>query len=69
MVSLKIQGREIAFKVDTGAAVTVISKECHELLGKPKLHKPTKSLQGPADNQSLNVVGQFEENPLNNIVL
>ena len=61
MVSLKIRGREIAFKVDTGAAVIAISNEYHELLGKPKLHKSTKSLQGP-DNQSLNVVGQFEEN-------
>ena len=61
MVSLKIRGKEIAFKVDTGAAVTATSKECHELLEKPELHKPTKCLQGP-DNQSLNVVGQSEEN-------
>ena len=67
MVSLKIQGKEIAFKVDTGAAVTAISKECHELLGKPELHKPTKCLQGP-DNQSLNVVGQFEENISHNCI-
>ena len=61
MISLKICGKDIAFKVDTGAAVTAISKECHELLGKPELYKPTKCLQGP-DSQSLNVVGQFEEN-------
>ena len=60
MISLKIRGKDIAFKVDTGAAVTAISKECHELLGKPELYKPTKCLQGP-DSQSLNVVGQFEE--------
>ena len=61
MISLKIRGKDIAFKVDTGAAIMAISKECHELLGKPELYKPTKCLQGP-DSQSLNVVGQFEEN-------
>ena len=53
--------REIAFKVDTGAAVTAISYKCYESLGRPELKKPNKSLQGP-DNQSLNVVGQFEAN-------
>ena len=61
MISLEIQGKDIAFKIDTGAAVTAISKEYHELLGKPELYKPTKCLQGPY-SQSLNVVGQFEEN-------
>ena len=65
MVSLKIRSREIAFKVDTGVVVAAISKECHKLLGKPKLHKPTKSLQG-LNNQSLNVVRQFEESILCN---
>ena len=60
MVTSKILGKAITFKVDTGAAVTAISKECHEILGKPELQKPSKSLQGP-DDQSLKVVGQFEE--------
>jgi len=59
MVTLEILGKEIVFKVDTSAAITAISKECHELLGKPELQKPTKSLRGP-DNQPLNVIGQFE---------
>ena len=61
MVTLEILGREVAFKVDTGAAVTAISRECHELLGKPELQKPRKLLEGP-DNQPLNVVGEFETN-------
>ena len=56
MVTLKILGKEITFKVDTGAAVSAVSKECHEFLGKPTLQKPSKSLQGP-DSQSLNVIG------------
>ena len=66
MVTLKILGKEITFKVDTGAAVSAVSKECHEFLGKPTLQKPSKSLQGP-DSQSLNVVGQFEETRIDSI--
>ena len=61
MVTVRMLDREIAFKVDTGAAVTAISYKCYESLGKPELKKPDKSLQGP-DNQSLNVIGQFEAN-------
>ena len=63
MVTLEMLGRELAFKIDTGAAVTAISRECHELLGKPELQKPQKLLEGP-DNQPLNVVGEFETNIL-----
>jgi len=43
-----------------------VSKEYHELLGKPELQKPTKCLQGP-DNQPLAkchvvmIIRQFEE--------
>ena len=59
--TVQISGKDVLFKVDTGAAVTAISKECHKYLGKPELQKPVKSLQGP-DNQPLTVVGQFEEN-------
>ena len=61
MVTLEVLGRKVAFKVDTGAAVTAISRKCHELLGKPELQKPLKLLEGP-DNQPLNVVGEFEAN-------
>ena len=57
MVTSKILSKAITFKVDTSAAITAISKECHEILGKLEL---SKSLQGP-DDQSLKVVGQFEE--------
>ena len=60
MATLKILGKEITFKVDTGAAVSAVSKECHEFLGKPTLQKPSRSLQGP-DSQSLSVVGQSKE--------
>lgn len=34
MVTLEILDREIGFKVDTGAAVTTISRKCHKHLGK-----------------------------------
>ena len=61
MVTLEMLGRELAIKIDTGAAVAAISRECHELLGKPELQKPQKLLEGP-DNQPLNVVGEFETN-------
>jgi len=33
MVTLEILGKGIVFKVDTGAAITAVSKECHELFG------------------------------------
>ena len=60
MVTLKLLGKAITFKVNTGTAVMVISTECHEILGKPELQKPSKSLQEP-DDQSLKVIRQFEE--------
>jgi len=44
MATLEILGKEIVFKVDTDAAITAVSKECHELLGKPELQKPAKFL-------------------------
>ena len=48
----------MTFKMDTGAEVTAINEVTHQLLGEPKLKKPTRVLWGPA-HQTLDVVGQF----------
>ena len=52
MVTVRILDTEITFKVYTRAAVTAIFYKCYESLGKPKLKKPHKSLQGP-DNHAV----------------
>lgn len=44
--------------MDTGAEVTAIQKATYQLLGKPELKNPSKTLYGPA-HQTLNVLGQF----------
>ena len=46
------------FKLDTGAAVTVISEEVFKTLPKLELTKPCKILSG-ISRQKLNVLGQF----------
>ena len=55
---VNINGKEVAFKLDTGAEVTAISKETWEALGKPILQPPDKHLLGPAQ-QRLSVLGLF----------
>ena len=56
--NIKIKGKEIPFKVDTGAEGTAIARETWQILGKPKLHTPNKQLYGP-DQQPLEVLGHF----------
>ena len=57
---LLIKGREVSFKLDTGAEVTAISEETYHQLGGGKLQQQTKVLRlfGPA-RQTLDVLGQF----------
>lgn len=55
---LLLDSREVEFKLDTGAEVTVISETMYETLGAPLLEKPSKALYGPT-HQSLKVLGQF----------
>ena len=56
--TLQVKGKEVSFKLDTGAEVTAISEETYLQLGEAKLQKPTKILYGPA-RQTLDVLGQF----------
>ena len=56
--TLRIAGKRIQFKLDTGAEVTAISETTYHKLGKIPIQKPSRSLQGPA-GQSLTVLGQF----------
>ena len=60
-VNVQLQGKEMLFKMDTGAEVTVISKKVYDTLEKTKLGKPSKVLYGPT-HQPLEVLGQFSGN-------
>ena len=56
--TLRVTGKRIQFKLDTGAEVTAISENTYRTLGRIKLQQPTRSLLGPV-GQSLTVLGQF----------
>ena len=56
--NLRIAGRRIQFKLDTGAELTAISEATYHKLDKIPLQKSSRSLQGPA-GQSLTILGQF----------
>ena len=51
-------GKELPFKLDTGAEVTVITEEAHKTLHEPKLQRPSKALYGPTST-ALRTLGQF----------
>ncbi len=53
-VDIQIKQKIVSFKMDTDAEVTAI----YQLLGKPELKSPSKTLYGPA-HQTLKVLGQF----------
>ena len=56
--TLRIAGKRIQFKLDTGAEVTSISETTYQKLDKIPLQRASRSLQGPA-GQTLTVLGQF----------
>ena len=58
MSSVRLGGKEVQFKLDTGAEVTAISDSTYHTLQGVKLKPATKPLYGPA-SQSLKVLGQF----------
>lgn len=58
-VILEVNGRPAEFCIDTGAEVTVVSRQTHEDAGSPPLLPPNRTLRGP-DTHILPVVGQFE---------
>ena len=57
--SVKLGGKQIQFKLDTGAEVTAISDSTYQTLPGVKLKPATKPLYGPA-SQALRVLGQFK---------
>jgi len=50
--------KDVEFKLDTGAEVTVISESTFSMFSDIKLKKPTKVLYGPTKSP-LKVVGEF----------
>ena len=56
--TLLIRGKEINFKLDTGAEVTAISEKTYQSLTGIQLQKASKILYGPA-HQALDVIGKF----------
>ena len=56
--TLLVEGKEVSFKLDTGAEVTAISEQTFQRLGGVRLLTATKVLYGPA-RHTLDVLGQF----------
>ena len=59
MVTLKMSGRMVQFKLDTGAEVSAISDTTFRSFKGHRLIQPSKSLYGPACS-ALEVIGQFD---------
>ena len=53
--TILVDGKQVCFKLDTGAEATVMSEEVWKLLGAVELKKPTKRLCGP-DQKPLEVL-------------
>ena len=56
--TLLVKGKEVTFKIDTGAEVTAISEDTFRQLGGVRLQRPSKVLYGPA-RHTLDVLGQY----------
>lgn len=56
--NVTVLGKDIPFKMDMGAEVTVVSEETHLILGSPHLEEPSKVLCGPG-HKPLSVRGKF----------
>ena len=56
--TLRLEGTNVKFKLDTGAEVTAIREETYQALRGIHLMESTKMLYGPS-HQPLNVLGQF----------
>ena len=56
--TVSLEGKQVQFKLDTGAAVTAITEETYNVIQCPTLRKSSKALYGPS-NQELHVLGQF----------
>ena len=58
-ISIQLEGKQMCFKLDTGAEVSAISDLAYKTLGNSTLQKPAKVLVGPTRN-ALKVLGQFD---------
>ena len=58
LATIQLNGKQIPFKLDTGAEVTAISDATHQRLGKPTLDPTDKLLYG--SSRPLQVLGKFE---------
>jgi len=58
ITTVVIDGKEMSFKLDTGAEVTVISDKTLKALGAKELQSSTKRLCGP-DQRPIEVMGEF----------
>ena len=56
IISIHLEGKQISFKLDTGAEVSAISDVAYKTLGNITLKKPAKILVGPTRN-ALKVLG------------
>ena len=57
-VNIRLDDKDVEFKLDTGAEVTAITEDAWETLKDPTLQKPTRILYGPTST-ALQVLGQF----------
>ena len=56
--TILVDGKQVCFKLDTGAKASVMSEEILELLDSVELRKPTKRL----DQKPLEVLGELHAN-------
>jgi len=59
ITTVVIDGKEVSFKLDTGAEVTMISDKTLKALGAKELQSSTKRLCGP-DQRPIEVMGEFQ---------
>ena len=59
--SITLDGKDVLFKIDTGAEVTAISHRTYLQMGAGELSDPENILYGPF-RQPLPVIGQFSGN-------
>ena len=61
-VTIQVEGKDVRFKLDTGAEVTVVGEKVLNSLDSKKLQTPTKRLCGP-DQTPLQVLGEIPVTP------
>ena len=57
-VTIQVEGKDVCFKLDTGAEVTVVGEKVMHSLDSKRLQTPTKRLCGP-DQTPLDVLGEL----------